>query len=99
MPNHASRLRAPHPARQTVWMRLDVRGDPLHTRALSVTLAVRADGKLDVHGSIVDLRKRGFVPVAGDLQASGIIHDMRLAGLIDVPSATLERLVAEQRGA
>src|SRR5439155_1396178 len=61
-------------------MRLEARGHPLHTRALSVVLAARADGKLDVHGAVLDLRKRGFVPVAGDLQGAGVIHDMRPAG-------------------
>src|SRR5437773_9085099 len=78
-------------------MRLDARGHPLHTRALSVVLAARADGKLDVYGTVLDLRKRGFVPVAGDLQGAGVIHDMRLAGTIDPASATLETLAAEQR--
>src|SRR2546428_5052954 len=78
-------------------MRLEAHGHPLHTRALSVVLTARADGKLDVHGTVLDLRKRGFVPVAGDLQGAGIIHDMRLAGMIDPASATLETLAAEQR--
>jgi len=78
-------------------MRLEAHGHPLHTRALSVVLTARADGKLDVHGAVLDLRKRGFVPVAGDLQGAGIIHDMRLAGMIDPGSATLETLAAEQR--
>src|SRR3989442_9423091 len=78
-------------------MRLEAHGHPLHTRALSVVLTARADGKLDVHGTVLDLRKRGFVPVAGDLQGAGIIHDMRLAGTIDPASATLETLAAEQR--
>jgi len=78
-------------------MRLEARGHPLHTRALSVVLAARADGKLDVHGAVLDLRKRGFVPVAGDLQGAGVIHDMRLAGTIDPASARLETLAAEQR--
>ena len=45
-------------------MHLDLRGHPLHTRSLSVTLTRRADGRLDVRGELVDLRKRGFVPVA-----------------------------------
>src|SRR5262249_28873610 len=57
-------------------MHLDLRGHPLHTRCLSITLVQRADGRLDVHGEIVDLRKRGFVPVAGDLQPSGVVHHM-----------------------
>src|SRR5438445_1478130 len=78
-------------------MRLEAHGHPLHTRALSVVLTARADGKLDVHGTVLDLRKRGFVPVAGDLQGAGIIHDMGLAGTIDPGSATLETLAAEQR--
>ncbi len=78
-------------------MRLEGLGQPLHTRALSITLAARADGKLDVHGAIVDLRKRGLVPVAGDLQGCGIIHDMRLSGVVDPESAILETIVAEQR--
>src|SRR5207249_1257021 len=78
-------------------MRLEAHGHPLHTRALSVVLTSRADRKLDVLGTVLDLRKRGFVPVAGDLQGAGIIHDMRLAGMIDPASATLETLAAEQR--
>jgi len=63
---------------------------------MSVTLAARADGRLDLHARILDLRKRGFVPVAGDLQPSGVIHDMRLTGTIDPAEATLETIVAEQ---
>jgi hypothetical protein len=77
-------------------VRLDARGHPLHTRALAVTLAPRADGRLDVQGYVLDLRKRGFVPVAGDLQGPGIVHDMRLAGIVDPATLTLERLAAEQ---
>jgi hypothetical protein len=77
-------------------MRLDVRGHPLHTRALSVTLVTRADAKLDVYAYVLDLRKRGFVPVAGDLQSSGIIHHMQLAGVVDPSSATLESITAAQ---
>jgi hypothetical protein len=78
-------------------MHLDAQGHPLHTRALSVVLTARADGRLDVRGTVIDLRKRGFVPVAGDLQGAGLIHDMRLAGTIDPGSLTLETLAAEQR--
>ena len=32
---------------------------------------------------VLDLRKRGFAPVGGDLQGTGIIHHMRLDGSID----------------
>src|SRR5262249_2946391 len=78
-------------------MRLAASGDPIHTRALSVVLVARADGRLDVHGTVLDLRKRGFVPVGGDLQGSGIIHDMRLAGIVDPAAAVLVEIAAEQR--
>jgi hypothetical protein len=78
-------------------MRLQAAGHPLHTRALSVVFTTRADGRLDVDGAILDLRKRGFVPVAGDLQGSGIIHDMRLAAVVDPATRVLERIAADQR--
>src|SRR5262245_8628824 len=78
-------------------MRLDVAGHPLHTRALSLVFTGRDDGRLDVQGTVLDVRKRGFVPVAGDLQAAGLIHDMRLAGVIDPATRRLERIDAEQR--
>ena len=78
-------------------MRLEASGHPLHTRCLSIVVTARADGKLDVDGVVLDLRKRGFVPVAGDLQGAGIIHDMRLGGVVDPGRGCLERLGAEQR--
>jgi hypothetical protein len=77
-------------------MRLDARGHPLHTRALTVTLAARPDRKLDVAGSVLDLRKRGFVPVAGELQASGVIHQMLLHAVVDPATGRLETIAAEQ---
>jgi hypothetical protein len=78
-------------------VRLDVRGHPLHTRALSLTLTQRSDGKLDASAGVLDLRKRGFVPIAGDLQPSGIVHDMRLGGIVDPSTRALETIDAEQR--
>lgn len=77
-------------------MHLDLQGHPLHTRALSITLRQRPDGRLDVHGSLLDLRKRGFVPVAGDLQPSGIVHHMLLDGVVDPVARTLDALEARQ---
>ena len=77
-------------------MHLKVEGHPLHSRALAVTLLQRADGKLDVQAYLLDLRKRGFVPVAGDLQSSGIIHHMKLNGIVDPARAVLESISAEQ---
>jgi len=77
-------------------MRLDVGGQPLHTRALAVTLLARADGRLDVRGELVDLRKRCFVPVGGDLQGPGVIHHMLLDGVVDPAGARLVEVRAEQ---
>ena len=77
-------------------MHLDVGGHPLHSRALGVTLSARDDGRVDVHGSVLDLRKRGFVPVGGDLQPSGIVHLMTLDAVVDRATARLESIVAAQ---
>ncbi len=77
-------------------MRLDAHGHPLHTRALSVTLARRADGRLDAHADLLDLRKRGFVPVGGDLQPAVIVHHMMLDGVVDPATAVLESLAVRQ---
>ncbi len=77
-------------------MHLDAHGHPLHSRALSVTLTQRDDGRLDVAGSLLDLRKRGFVPVGGELQPSGIVHHMLLDGIVDPARHVLDALVARQ---
>ncbi len=77
-------------------MLLDVHGHPLHTRALSITLVERADGRLDVRGDLLDLRKRGFVPVGGDLQPSGIVHHMLLDAVADPATNRLDSIRASQ---
>jgi hypothetical protein len=77
-------------------MHFSVRGDPLHSRALAITIVQRSDGRLDVSGDITDLRKRGFVPVGGDLQPSGVIHDMHLVAVVDRQGETLESVAASQ---
>lgn len=77
-------------------MRLDLRGDPLHTRALSVTLAQAAPDRLVAGATLLDLRKRGFVPVGGDLQPAGIVHDMRIDAEFARPDGRLVRIAATQ---
>lgn len=77
-------------------MHLDVAGHPLHSRALGVTLSARDDGRLDVRGTVLDLRKRGFVPVGGDLQPSGIVHLMTVDGVVDAATARLDAIAATQ---
>jgi hypothetical protein len=43
-----------------------------------ITLRVEwgAGGRIEVDGRLVDLRKRGIVPLAGTIQGPGIVHDM-----------------------
>src|SRR5262249_6025299 len=84
--------RAPDPAPRG----LAATGHPLHTRALAVELRQRADGKMDIRGYVLDLRKRGFVPVAGDLQPSGIVHHMELFGVVDPATLVVETLTSRQ---
>jgi hypothetical protein len=82
--------------RQGRCVHIDLGGHPLHTRALALTLVQRADGRLDFDSYVLDLRKRGFVPVGGDLQPSGIVHHMRLFGVVDPARRTIESIRADQ---
>jgi len=77
-------------------MHLAHRGHPLHTRALGVELVQEARGRVAAAATLLDLRKRGFVPVGGDLQPAGIVHQMRLDGAIDGADRTVVRLEAAQ---
>jgi hypothetical protein len=74
---------------------LDAEGQPLHTRTLSVTLSHDEPPGVRFAAYVLDLRKRGFAPVAGDLQGTGIIHHMRLDGRIDADGGRLEQISAE----
>lgn len=77
-------------------MHLDVGGHPLHSRWLGVTLSARADGRVGVRGVVLDLRKRGFVPVGSDLQPAGIVHHMRIDAVVDPATARLDAITAAQ---
>jgi len=71
-------------------------GQPVHTRALEISVRHGGPGLLDVRGAIRDLRKLGFVPTGGDLQTAGVIHDMSLAGRVDAESLVVESLEPAQ---
>jgi len=45
---------------------------------------------------VLDLRKCGFVPVAGFLQSSGIVHHMTLEGVVDPATRVLEHIEGGQ---
>jgi hypothetical protein len=76
-------------------MPLTVAGHPLHTRTLSVTLTHAAPPAVDFAAYVLDLRKRGFAPVGGDLQGTGIIHHMRLDGRIDRAAGRIDHIAAQ----
>lgn len=77
-------------------MRFDLSGEPIHVRAHSVAVSLRADGRLDACGSLIDLRTRGFLPVGGNLQGMGIIHHMELRWAVDPVSGVIETFAASQ---
>jgi hypothetical protein len=76
-------------------MQLDSRGVPSHTRTLSVTLRQGVPSRVDFTAYVLDLRKRGFVPVGGDIQGPGIIHHMTLAGTLDRAAGRIETVKAD----
>ena len=49
-----------------------------------------------VSAELVDLRKRGFVPVGADLQPAGIVHLMQLEAEVDFAARRLRRIEAKQ---
>jgi Protein of unknown function (DUF2889) len=71
-------------------------GDPLHTRLFSLDVRSAERGRLAVRGEVLDLRKRGLVPVPGALQLPGVIHRMELEVLVDSAERRVERLEARQ---
>jgi hypothetical protein len=71
-------------------------GLPVHTRTLVVEAFHVAGSRVHLEGVILDLRKVGFVPTAGDLQTAGFIHHMKLALELDPVSARIERVETAQ---
>jgi len=77
-------------------MDFTVSGEPAHTRCLDVVVRQGASGTLAFRGDLLDLRKGGFMDLAGHLATSGIIHRMALWGDFDAGSGVLQHLDAEQ---
>ncbi len=77
-------------------MELEAIGAPAHTRTLVVSLAKIADGRALASGAIVDVRKRGLVPMASDLQTAGVIHDMRVRAEIALAPDRIASIGVEQ---
>ena len=70
--------------------------EPIHTRMLTVELQADEPAAALARGQVIDLRKRGLVPVPGSLQLPGVIHHMALRARIEGDAPVLTRLDVEQ---
>ncbi len=77
-------------------MRLPTRGQPLHSRSLTIVLRVGEGGKVHARGDVIDLRKTSFVPMPHGIQPAGIIHHMILEAVVDAETRELELLETAQ---
>jgi hypothetical protein len=77
-------------------MEIEARGAPAHTRTLSVGLYQDDAAHLLARGLVIDLRKRGLVPMAGDLQTNGVIHEMRVDARVQKKGPRVAWIRAEQ---
>jgi len=71
-------------------------GMPLHTRALSISVARESDSLWIARGDVIDLRKNGFVPSSYDIQPTGIIHSMSIELAFDPETLRIERVAVDQ---
>jgi len=73
-------------------MEITVQGHPAHTRVLSVLVDQSAAGLLQTQGHILDIRKRGLVPMAGQLQTAGVVHDMKIDAQIETAGPSIRSI-------
>jgi len=77
-------------------VKLELAGRPIHSRNLDVEVVLAPDGCWEVRAELVDLRKSGFVPIAGDLQFAGLLHHKQIRARVDPRAARIESISAEQ---
>lgn len=65
---------------------------PLHTRLISLRFVWGAPGALIADGRLLDVRKRGIMPLAGKLQGPGVVHDMAVRLELEYPSLQIRSL-------
>jgi len=63
---------------------------------LEVELLATAGGGLHARGSVVDLRKMGFVPLINDIQNAGFVHHMKLDWEIDPVTRRVDHITVDQ---
>src|SRR5262245_57009439 len=71
-------------------------GEPLHTRSMTLHASALAGGRLLVRGEVLDLRKRGLVPVPVELQLPGVIHRMEIEAELDAAEQRIVRVDSRQ---
>jgi hypothetical protein len=74
----------------------DSRGTPLHTRSLTIAVSRESDTLWRARGDVIDLRKKSFVPLAGDIQPSGVIHLMSIELSFDPVSLCIVAIDVDQ---
>ena len=77
-------------------MQLAIAGHPVHTRSLTVVTTLLDDGRWRARGDVIDLRKSSFVPMLGDLQTAGIVHQMSIDVIVDPATRRLESIEVDQ---
>lgn len=77
-------------------MDFTVAGEPAHTRCLDLVLRQAEEGRLAFRGDLLDLRKGGFMDLAGHLASAGIIHRMEIHGEFDAATGVIESIGWEQ---
>lgn len=72
-------------------------GNPVHCRTLIVDIHADEERCVRALATIADLRKQGWVPTGGELQAAGFVHHMSLDVLVGTESRRIERFEPSQR--
>jgi len=72
-------------------------GHPVHSRTLVVDVLQAGSGRVRADGTILDLRKHGWVPTGGELQTAGFIHHMGIDALVETTQRRIERFEPSQQ--
>lgn len=73
-------------------MPLEIVGEPVHTRCLSVLLRQGEGESIEFQADILDLRKAGLMALAGRIATAGIIHKMELRGSFEASTGSIEKI-------
>jgi len=77
-------------------MKLDVSGEPIHTRCLTAALTQGRGESVEFRADILDLRKSGLMALGGRIATAGIIHKMELRGAFCTETGRIERIEWDQ---